>query len=269
MYDFSYHRAKSVADAGNLLGVKEEPKLLAGGMSLVPNLKFRLTQFSNVVDLKGIDELRGITRDGDTLTVGAMTRHADVAASAEVKIAIPALSELANGIGDPLVRNRGTIGGSIANADPAADYPAAVLGLRATIVTNRREIAGDAFFQGLFETALEPNEIITAVRFPIPQRAGYAKFPNPATRFAMVGVFVAQTATCARVAVTGAGPCAFRLTEAEAALTARFAPESLAGLIPDATALSSDIHASAEYRAHIITVMAKRAVMTAATRSLD
>lgn len=266
MYDFAYNRPKSVADAGDLIGTKEDAKLLAGGMSLIPNLKFRLAQYSTLVDLKSIDNLAGIARDDNTLVIGAMTRHTVVAASVEVEATIPALAELAGGIGDPLVRNRGTIGGSLANADPAADYPAAVLGLGASIVTNRRKIAGDDFFLGLFETALQPGEIITAVHFPISRRAGYAKFPNPATRFAMVGVFVAQTPTGARVAVTGAGPSVFRLPEAEAALTADFSPQALAGIEVDAAALSSDIHASAEYRAHIITVMAERAATKAISR---
>ena len=197
-----------------------------------------------------------------------MTRHADVAASADVKDAIPALAILAEGIGDPLVRNRGTIGGSIANADPAADYPAAVLGLGATVITDRRGIPGDDFFTGLFETALEPGEVIIAVRFPVPEKAGYTKFPNPASRFAIVGVFVAKTGRQAgggvRVAVTGAGPCVFRLPEAEARLTKRFAPEALDGLVVSQDGLNTDIHASAEYRAHVIAVMAKRAVAQAA-----
>jgi carbon-monoxide dehydrogenase medium subunit len=197
-----------------------------------------------------------------------MTRHADVAASADVKEAIPALAVLAEGIGDPLVRNRGTIGGSIANADPAADYPAAVLGLGATIITNRRGIAGDDFFTGLFETALAPGEVIIAVRLPVPEKAGYTKFPNPASRFAIVGVFVAKTGGQAgggvRVAVTGAGPCVFRMPEAEARLAKSFAPEALDGLVVSQDGLNTDIHASAEYRAHVIAVMAKRAVAQAA-----
>jgi carbon-monoxide dehydrogenase medium subunit len=193
-----------------------------------------------------------------------MTRHADVAASPDVKEAIPALAILAEGIGDPLVRNRGTIGGSVANADPAADYPAAVLGLGATVITNRRGIPGDDFFTGLFETALEPGEVIIAVRFPVPERAGYIKFPNPASRFAIVGVFVAKTRRgSVRVAVTGAGSFVFRLADAEARLTRHFAPEALDGLVVSEDGLNTDIHASAEYRAHVISVMAKRAVAQA------
>jgi len=263
MHDFTYHRPQDLGSAASLIGTKGDAKLLAGGMSLLPSLKLRLTQYSDLVDLKSIATLQGIRREGDTLTIGAMTRHAIVAASDEVKQAIPALAVLAGGIGDPLVRNRGTIGGSIANADPAADYPSAVLGLGATVVTDRREIAGDAFFTGLFETALEDGEIITAVRFPLPRRSGYMKLPHPASRFALTGVFVAQTQSGVRVAVTGAGPSVFRLTAAEKALTADFSPAELDGITVDPDGFSSDIHASAEYRAHAIIVLAKRAVAAA------
>ena len=203
MYDFTYHRPDSVTHAAALI-VNREAKLLAGGMSLLPSLKLRLARYSDLVDLKSIQGLRGVTRDGGTLIIGALTQHAVVAASDIVRQAIPALAVLAGGIGDPLVRNRGTIGGSIANADPAADYPSSLLGLGATVITQEREIPGDDFFKGLFETALTPGEIITAVRFPIPERAGYVKLPHPASRFAMVGVFVAKTADGVRVAVTGA-----------------------------------------------------------------
>jgi aerobic carbon-monoxide dehydrogenase medium subunit len=264
MYDFTYHRPASLEAAVRLTSAIDDAKILAGGMSLLPTLKQRLTRHSDIVDLAGLGSLAGIRRDADHLVIGAMTRHADVAASAEVNGAIPALAVLAEGIGDPLVRNCGTIGGSIANADPAADYPAGVLGLGATVITDRRRIAGDAFFKGLFETALEAGEIITAVSFPIPERAGYAKFPNPASRFAIVGVFVAKAADGVRVAVTGAGSSVFRLREAEARLAERFLAEALDGLTLDATGLNSDIHASAEYRAHVIVVMAKRAVAQAA-----
>jgi carbon-monoxide dehydrogenase medium subunit len=264
MYDFSYHRPVSLEEVARLTARSEDPKVLAGGMSLLPTLKQRLSRHSDLVDLAGIESLAGIQREADALVIGAMTRHADVAASADVKDAIPALAVLAEGIGDPLVRNRGTMGGSIANADPAADYPAAVLGLGATVITNRRSIAGDDFFKSLFETALAPDEVIIAVRFPVPEKAGYTKFPNPASRFAIVGVFVARTGGQVgggvRVAVTGAGPCVFRLAEAEARLTKRFAPEALDGLIVTQDGLNTDIHASAEYRAHVIAVMAKRAV---------
>ncbi len=263
MYDFTYHRPNSLEAAVRLTAAIEDAKPLAGGMSLLPTLKQRLSQHSDIVDLAGLESLAGIRRDGNELVIGAMTRHADVASSADVKAAIPALTVLADGIGDPMVRNRGTIGGSIANADPAADYPSSVLGLGASIVTDRRNIAGDVFFKGLFETALDVGEIITAVRFPIPERAGYAKFPNPASRFAIVGVFVAKTFEGVRVAVTGAGPFAFRLSDAEARLANNFTPEALDGLVVSQANLNSDIHASAEYRAHVIVVMAKRAIAQA------
>jgi carbon-monoxide dehydrogenase medium subunit len=263
MYDFNYHRPDDVAQATKLIADQDAAKLLAGGMSLLPSLKLRLAQYSDLVDLKSIPGLRGIARDGDTLTIGAMTQHALVAASDIVRQAIPALAVLAGGIGDPLVRNRGTIGGSIANADPAADYPSSVLGLGATIITQQREISGDVFFTGLFETALLPDEIITAVRFPIPRRAGYVKLPHPASRFAMVGVFVAKTKDGARVAVTGAGPSAFRWRDAERALDADFSPAALSAIAVDAKGLNSDIHSSAEYRAHAIGILAQRATQAA------
>jgi aerobic carbon-monoxide dehydrogenase medium subunit len=264
MYDFAYHRPGRIADAAALLAAHGDARLMAGGMSLIPSLKLRLAQISDVVDLGGIAELAGIRRDGDTLTIGAMTPHAVVGASAEVSSAIPALTSLANGIGDPLVRNRGTMGGSIANADPAADYPAAVLGLGATVVTDRREIAGDDFFTGLFETALDPGEIITAVRYPVPNKAVYLKLRQQASRFAIVGVMLARTAAGVRVAVTGAGPSVFRVADAEAALNRRFEASALDGLKVSADHLNSDIHASAEYRAHCVAVMIKRAVLAAA-----
>ncbi|MBI3918666.1 MAG: xanthine dehydrogenase family protein subunit M [Betaproteobacteria bacterium] len=263
MYDFDYHKPKSLDDAAKLLSKHDDFKLLAGGMSLIPALKLRLARHAGLVDLGALGALKGIRRDGGALVIGAMTPHAEVAASAEVARSIPALAVLAGGIGDPLVRNRGTMGGSIANADPAADYPAGVLGLGATVVTHRREIAADVFFLGLFETALEPGEIITAVRFPIPDAAAYCKFPQPASRFALAGVFVARTAGGVRVAVTGAGPSVFRFPEAEAALSKRFDPAALDGIALGAGALNSDIHASAEYRAHCVAVMAKRAVLKA------
>lgn len=262
MYDFTYHRPDSVAHAAGLIA-NHEAKLLAGGMSLLPSLKLRLARYSDLVDLKSIQGLRGVTRDGGTLIIGALTQHAVVAASDVVRQAIPALAVLAGGIGDPLVRNRGTIGGSIANADPAADYPSSLLGLGATVITQEREIPGDDFFKGLFETALTPGEIITAVRFPIPERAGYVKLPHPASRFAIVGVFVAKTAAGVRVAVTGAGASAFRFRDAERALGADFSPVALSKIVVDATGLNSDIHASAEYRAHAIGVLTKRAAAAA------
>jgi len=263
MHDFNYHRPKSLAEAAKLIGDNEDAKLVAGGMTLIPTLKQRLAQPSDVVDLGGVGELKGIRREGNAIVVGAMTRHAEVAHSAEVKKAIPALAALAGGIGDPQVRNRGTIGGSVANADPAADYPAAVVGLGATVVTNKRKIAADDFFKGLFETALEPSEIVTALSFPIPEKAAYVKFPNPASRYAIVGVLVAKTGSGVRVAVTGAGPSVFRLKAAEEALAKKWSPDALDGIkVPEAD-LNSDIHASAEYRAHLVGVMAKRAVQAA------
>lgn len=262
MYDFDYRRPQSVAEAAELIA-QPDYKLLAGGMSLIPVLKQRLAQHAGLVDLGAIAALKGIRREGDALVIGAVTPHAVVAASPEVQRTIPALAALANGIGDPQVRNRGTVGGSIAHADPAADYPAGVLGLGATVVTNKRRIAGDAFFRGLFETALEPGEIITEVSFPVPRRAAYAKLKQQASRFALVGVFVAQTAGGVRVAITGAAPSVFRWTEAEAALAKRFDPSALEGLAIERDDLNADIHASAEYRAHCIGVMTRRAVANA------
>lgn len=262
MHDFDYRRPSTLDEAAALL-LQPEYRLLAGGMSLIPVLKQRLAQHEGLIDLGAIETLRGIRREADALVIGAMSRHAVVAASSEVASAIPALSVLAGGIGDPQVRNRGTIGGSIANADPAADYPAGVLGLNATVWTHKRRIVADDFFRGLFETALEPGEIVTAVSFPIPEIAGYAKLKHPASRFAIVGVFVAKTAGGVRVAVTGAGPSVFRLKDAEEALARRFDPAALDEIEVDPDGLNSDIHASAEYRAHCVRVMAKRAVAAA------
>ena len=263
MYDFNYKKATSIDDAVNAVTSAEEGKFMSGGMTLIPTLKQRLAKPSDVVDLGGIDELAGISVDGGTVSIGGMTRHAAVNASSEVQGAIPALAKLAGGIGDPQVRNRGTIGGSIANNDPAADYPSAVVGLGATVHTNKRTIAGDDFFTGMFDTALEEGEMVTKVDFPVPQKAAYMKFPNPASRYAIVGVFVAQTNDGVRVAVTGAGPCVFRVPEMEQALSSNFSPDAVAEIsIPDGD-LNSDIHASAEYRAHLVTVMAKRAVAEA------
>jgi aerobic carbon-monoxide dehydrogenase medium subunit len=263
MYEFNYHRPKTLADAAALLSSLTEPKVLAGGMTLIPTLKQRLAAPSDLVDLQGIAELRGIKREGNELVIGAMTPHWDVHTSPDVKSAIPALAELAGLIGDPSVRQRGTIGGSVANSDPAADYPSAVLALNATVVTLKRKIAADGYFKGLFETALEPGEIVTAIRFPTPEKAGYQKFPNPASGYAMVGVFVAKTRDGVRVAVTGAGPCAFRVPEMEAALAKSFTPDAVANIKVSDDNLLSDIHGSAEYRAHLVTVMAKRAVAAA------
>ena len=263
MYDFEFHRPATLAEAADLLARNGDHKVLAGGMSLLPTLKMRLARYSGLVDLGSLSDIRGIRRDGDALVIGAMTPHAVVAASAEVQRAIPALAHLAEGIGDPLVRNRGTMGGSIAYADPAADYPAAVVGLGATVSTNRRKIACDDFFTGMLETALQPGEIITEVRFPLPQKAAYVKHRQQASRFALVGVFVAKTANGVRVAVTGAGPSVFRIKEAEAALARRFEPSALEGIEIKADGLNSDIHASAEYRAHCVGVIARRAVLAA------
>jgi aerobic carbon-monoxide dehydrogenase medium subunit len=263
MYNFEYQRPQSVADASKAIAGKDEAKLLAGGMTLIPTLKQRLAKPSDLVDLGRIAELKGIKRDGNAVVIGAMTRHADVASSDAVKSAIPALAALAGGIGDPQVRNRGTIGGSLANNDPAADYPAAVLGLNATVITNKRRIAADDFFKGMFETALGQDEIITAVSFPVAEKAGYSKFPNPASRYAIVGVLVARTGGQVRVAVTGAGPVVFHQKEMEAALSRSFTPDAVASVKQSASGLNSDIHASAEYRAHLVTVMAKRAVAAA------
>ncbi|HVH76120.1 MAG TPA: xanthine dehydrogenase family protein subunit M [Stellaceae bacterium] len=260
MYEFDYHRPASLDDAARFLGSHGEAKLVAGGMTLIPTLKQRLARPSDLVDLGAIGGLKGITEEGDTLIIGAMTRHAEVQRSAAVKRAIPALSALAGLIGDPAVRNRGTIGGSIANNDPAADYPAAIVGLGATVRTNKRDIAADQFFTGMFETALGADEIVTQVRFPKPQAAAYQKFKNPASRYAIVGVFVARTAGGVRVAVTGAGPSVFRVPEMETALAKSFAADAIKDIQIPQDGLNSDIHASAEYRAHLVNVMARRAV---------
>jgi carbon-monoxide dehydrogenase medium subunit len=262
MKSFAYHRPETVPQAVALLS-SDTAKPLAGGMTLLPTMKLRLAAPSAMIDLSAIPGLSGIAVSATHLTVGAMTTHDTVARSADVVKAIPALAKLAGGIGDPAVRNRGTIGGSLANNDPTADYPAAVLALGATIVTDKREIAADDFFKGLFETALGTGEIITAVRFPLPQAAGYAKMPNPASRFAIVGVFVAKFATGARVGVTGAGSCVFRASAIETALSKDFSPAAIEKIVIDAAPLQSDIHADAEYRAHLTTVMAQRAVVAA------
>ncbi len=263
MHAFNYHRAASIADAASRAGKSADSKLLAGGQSLVQAMKLRLAAPTDLIDLAGVKELAGIKVSGGAVEIGAMTRHAEVAASADVKKAIPALAALAESIGDRQVRAMGTLGGSLANNDPAADYPAAVLGLGATVVTNKGKHEADKFFKGLYETALGAGEVITSVSFPAPKRAAYMKFKNPASRFAIVGVFVADTGKGVRVAVTGAGPCAFRVPEMEKALAAKFAPESVANIAVKAAGLNSDLHASAEYRAHLVTVMAKRAVQAA------
>ena len=263
MYAFEYHRPNTLSGALADLA-RAEAKALAGGMTLLPTMKQRLAAPSALVELKDLPELKGLSRDGDNLVIGASTRHVEVASSPVVKSAIPALAKLAAGIGDAHVRNRGTIGGSLANNDPAADYPAAALALGATIVTNKRRIAADAFFKGVFETALEPGELITQVSFPVPQKAAYMKFANPASRYALVGVFVAKTSGGVRVAVTGAGENGvFRSQPLEAALAANFSPAAADGASVPTSGINTDIHADADYRAHLIKVMAKRAVEAA------
>jgi aerobic carbon-monoxide dehydrogenase medium subunit len=260
MSAIAYHRPASVAEAAKLAQSEPDARILAGGQSLLPSMKLGLLAPTAFIDLGALAELRGIRADRKSVTVGAMTSHAEVAESREVAEWLPALGTLAAGIGDPQVRNRGTIGGSLANSDPAADYPAAVLALNATIRTNRRTVAADDFFKGLFETALSPGELITAVEFPVPRSAAYVKFRQPASRFALVGVFVAQTSAGVRVAVTGAGPCVFRVAALEQALTRRFAAQACDGITISPDGLNEDIHASAAYRAHLVPVLARRAV---------
>ena len=263
MYPFRYTRPVSLEEAVERLAAAEDGWLLAGGQTLLPTMKQRLAQPSDLVDLDGIPSLAGIERTGDAIVIGAMTRHREVASSGVVAAAVPGLAGLAGGIGDPQVRNCGTLGGSVANADPAADYPAALVALGATVRTSEREIPAESFFTGMFETALGEAEIVTAVVFPLPVRAAYAKFPNPASRYAIAGVFVAEGAGGVRVAVTGAGPSVFRVPEMEEALAGWFAPESVAAVSISPEGLNADIHASAEYRAHLVTVMAKRAAAAA------
>lgn len=260
MYAIEFQQPKTLADAASFLA-STGGRPLAGGQSLVAAMKLRLSQPGTLVDLSGIADLKGIRRDGARLSVGAMTRHAEIASSDVVRTAMPALASVAEGIGDRQVRNMGTLGGSLANNDPAADWPAAVLGGGATIRTTQRSITADDFFKGMFETALAPDEIIVAVEFPIASRAAYAKFPNPASRFALVGVFVAQDASGdVRVAVTGAKPAVFRAAAIEVALKKSFTPGAAKGVKVDAQGLNNDLHGSAEYRAHLISVMASRAV---------
>jgi carbon-monoxide dehydrogenase medium subunit len=264
MYSFDYVKPASVTDAVTQRKANEDASYLAGGMTLIPTLKQRLAQPSALLDLNGIADLKGITVANGVVTIGAMTCHADVAASADVRKNIPALADLAALIGDPQVRNRGTLGGSIANNDPSADYPAAVVGLNATVHTNARTIAADDFFKGLFETALEPGELITKVSFPVPKRAAYQKLRNPASRYAVVGVMVAETPGGIRVAVTGAGPCAFRVPDMEAALGKSFSADAIKNIAVAADDLNTDMHATAEYRAHLVNVLARRAVSSIA-----
>jgi len=268
MYAFKYHRPATVRQAANLLQKNEDAKLIAGGHTLVPVMKQRLAAPPHLVDLSRIAGLDQIEIKGRSLVIGATAKHADVAASAVVGEAIPALAELAGLIGDPAVRHKGTLGGSIANNDPTADYPAACLALDATIVTNKRRLKAEAFFQGLFTTALEPDEIIVRVAFPLPKKAAYVKFRNQASRYALVGVFVARRPSEVRVAVTGAGADGvFRVTAFEEALKQRFSSKVLDGLTVSAEGLNSDLHGSAEYRAHLIGVLSRRAVDAANNRT--
>ncbi len=268
MYEFKYHRPSTVRQAANLLAKNEDSKLIAGGHTLVPVMKQRLAAPPHLVDLSHIEGIDGIEIKGRALVIGALAKHADVAASATVAEAIPALAELAGLIGDPAVRHKGTMGGSLANNDPTADYPAAVMAMGATIVTNKRKLKPEEFFQGLFTTALEPDEIITKISFPLPKKAAYQKFRNQASRYALVGVFVAKMPSAVRVAVTGAGSDGvFRVEAFEEALKKRFSPKALDGLSVSPDGLNSDLHGSAEYRAHLIGVLAKRAVEAANNRA--
>ena len=261
MFEFSYLKAKTLPEVTAFVAAHPDAKLLAGGMTLIPTLKQRLARPSHLVDIGGLAELSGIeTKDGQ-LAIGAASRHAEVASSPVVKKSIPALAMLAAQIGDPQVRNRGTLGGSVANNDPAADYPAAVLALGATIVTNRREIAAADFFQGMFATALADGEIVVRLSFPVPKRAVYEKFRHPASGYAMAGVFVAETGQGLRVAVTGAAAGVFRWHEAEIALAKKLHPGALEGLALDMSDMNEDIHATREYRANLVRVMTKRAVL--------
>jgi carbon-monoxide dehydrogenase medium subunit len=261
MYNFTFHRPTTVRQAAGLLARNPDGKLLAGGHSLLPVMKQRLAQPSALVDLSLVEGLSGVELKGRSVVIGAMSRHADVANSQVLKDVLPGLAAVPGSIGDPQVRNRGTIGGSIANNDPNADYPAACLGLGATIITNKRRIAADDFFQGMYTTALEDGEIIVKVSFPIAKKAAYEKFKHPASGFALVGVFVSKRGADIRVAVTGAGSNGvFRVTAFEEALKKRFAAKSIEGMTIPATGMNADIHASPEYRAHLVSVLAKRAL---------
>jgi carbon-monoxide dehydrogenase medium subunit len=261
MYSFDYQRPRTRAEAAT--AAQGDARFLAGGQSLVQAMRLRLSSSERLVDLGGVADLAGIRVDAAGVTVGAMTTHAAVAASAEVRRAIPALARLAGDIGDPSVRNMGTLGGAIANADPAADYPAALVGLGATVETDRRKIAAEDFFTGLYETALEPGELVTAVMFPLARRAAYVKFKQPASRFAIVGVFVSEGAGGVRVAVIGAGANVFRVKAMEDALSKNFSSAAIEGIAVPADGLNGDLHASAAYRAAMVGVMARRAVTEA------
>ncbi|MEO1536943.1 MAG: xanthine dehydrogenase family protein subunit M [Pseudomonadota bacterium] len=264
MHNTTYHKASSAADAAAKLSGAEDGALLAGGQTLIPTMKQRLAAPSDLIDISDVDEMRGVAVSGSTVTIGAMTTHAEVAADAGLHAACHGIAELAGHIGDPAVRHRGTLGGSVANNDPAADYPAAMLALNATIKTDKREIAAGDFFTGMFSTALDEGEIITSVSFEAPSKCAYAKFPNPASRYAMCGVFVAQGADGVRVAVTGAGDDGvFRSSDMEAALASDFSAGALDGVSVSADGMLSDIHGDAAYRANLVKVMAKRAVTAA------
>lgn len=263
MYDFDYHRATSVADAVAAKQRDARTQYLAGGMSLIPVLKQRLAAPSTLIDLGDLELLRGIRLEGDRLVIGSLATHDAIARSAGVRAAIPALALMAAEIGDPQVRHRGTLGGAVANNDPAADYPAAVVGLAATIATDRRQIAADDFFRGLMQTALEADELITEIAFPVPERAGYARFCQLASRYPLVGVLAARSPADVRVAVIGAGACVFRVPEFEDALAEDFTAAAIEGLTVSADGLNSDLHGSADYRAHLIGVLARRAVAAA------
>ena len=259
---FNYLRPATISEAEEMFRLSPDGRYIAGGQSLIPAMKQRLASPAELIDISRISSLAFIRRDRNALVIGSGTAHADVAASPEVKQSIPALAALAGLIGDPAVRHRGTLGGSIANNDPAADYPAGVLGLAATLVTNRRQIEAGRFFTGMFETALEPGEIITSVAFRLPRRAAYVKHPNPASRYAMPGVFVADFGNEIRVAVTGAASCVYRMPNLETALARRFAPDAVTPVGIDSGELASDLFASAEYRAHLVKVMTRRAVVS-------
>jgi len=264
MYAFKYHQPKTVRQAANLLAKFPEAKILAGGHSLLPVMKLRLASPSDIIDLNKVEGMTGVELKGRSVVIGALTRHFEVAASQVLKDNLPALAAAAAEIGDPAVRHRGTIGGSIANNDPNADYPAICLGLGATIITNKRRIASDDFFTGMFSTALEPDEIITKVSFPLVKKAAYQKFKHPASGFALVGVFVSKRGSDIRVAVTGAGSNGvFRVKSFEEALKKRFSPKSIEGMTVPPDGMNTDIHASAEYRAHLVGVLSRRALADA------
>ena len=271
MYQTTYHRPGSLSEAASLFSSSGDAAYLCGGHTLLPTMKARLAAPANLIDLRGIQELKGIQVSGGTVTIGAATTHAEAAASDDVKGAIPTLAALAGSIGDPAVRHLGTIGGSVANNDPAADYPAAVLALAGTVHTNKRQIAADDYFTGLFSTVLEEGEIVTKVAFKAPETSGYAKFRNPASRYPMAAVFVAKHKDgSVRVGVTGAGnDGAFRWSAAEQALAGNFSPDALQGLSVNASDMMGDIHGSAEYRAHLVGVMARRAVKNLGALTMD